>query len=91
MEIFMDLDIRSVTFEQKEPTFKDFLKAAFAYATFRPDTARAHLRGEQWLHGKNAAGELVCGISGGGSMTIFTGQDQESPAPENRPKGGLNL
>ena len=94
----MKLKVHSVTFEQKDPTFKDFLKAAFAYATFRPAVARAHMSGEQWLWAKNEAGEKIAGIGGGSSMTIFTGNDEKSEAlnqqahPECKMnKGGFKL
>ena len=53
------MDVRKVTFEQRDPTFKDFLKAAFAYATFRPARARSYLRGEQWLFAQNEASSQV--------------------------------
>jgi hypothetical protein len=91
----MDTKIHSVTFEQKDATFKDFLKAAFAYATGRPARARAILRGEQHLIGKNADGQLVIGISGGASMTVFANDGKEPargviepPRPSN---GGFKL
>lgn len=75
----MDQKIHSVTFEQKDATFKDFLKAAFAYATGRPARARSLMRGEQWIHAKNEAGDKLFGCSGGTSMTLFTSNDK---APE---------
>ncbi len=93
----MDRKIHSVTLEQTQPSFPVFLKAAFAYATGRADRARSILRGDQRLVAKDADGQLVFGIGGGVSMTVFTGNDKEAPhgVADNRPagpnRGGLNL
>lgn len=73
----MSKEIRSVTMEQQDLTFKTVLKAIFKAATGRVGEAKSQLQGEPKLVARDANGDLVIGISGGRCMTIFTNHEGE--------------
>lgn len=82
----MDKKIHSVRLEEKgkDPGFRGLLKAAFLVATGKCGRARSIISGEQWLVARNAAGEIVFGISGANNMTIYVDRPLDETTAQSR-------